>query len=196
MRIIHEIEQALVGCWRLLRGEPEATAHFDMSADGFWRSMAIGPVLAVFDGIDGWMAQTSEATHAGLPMTSGMALGVFIVSAGASLVGFCAFPLVVGLLAKPMGLGNRFGPYIIARNWLTALLSLPAYLISGMKVADTLTLDAQALLTLVFEVTVLIAGYSIARAVLDCSRSMAIGFAILDFLLSLLAYQAAINLFL
>ncbi len=190
-----EIEHAFVGCWRVLRGDQSGLALIDVSVDGFWRSFRIAAVLAVLDAIDGLVAQAYALGDEISSLTLALAIGVMLLGAVTSVLAFCAFPLAVGMLAKPMAITARYGPYITVRNWLTAFLSLPIYVLNGLTYANAVPGDVLALLVLAYEVIVLFAGYAIARALLGCSHSIALGFSLMDFLLALVITKMAYSLF-
>jgi len=196
MRLLwSEIEHAFVGCWRLVRGDQSGLALIDVSVDGFWRSFRIAAVLAVLDAGDSVAAQAYGLGDEISSMTLALAIGAMLLGAVTSVLAFCAFPVAVGLLAKPMAITARYGPYITVRNWLTAFLSLPFYVLHGLTYADAVSGDVLGLLVVTYEVVILFAGYAIARAVLGCSHSIALGFSLMDFLLALLINKIAYSLF-
>ncbi|MDR3496732.1 MAG: hypothetical protein P4L82_19225 [Ancalomicrobiaceae bacterium] len=185
MIAIRDIEEALAGCWRIAFGDATATRHFDLTADGFWRSFRLAGILAACDAVDatvGHFAGFDGSTEdAGL----GAAIWVFIVAGITSLITFCAFPLVVAGAARPMGLAARYAPYVTVRNWLAFFLSFPIYLLNAITYAGWLPIDVIGLFVLSFEVVVLLAGYSVARVVLGAPQSIAVGLSLMDFLLAL-----------
>jgi hypothetical protein len=191
--ILREIEQAAIGCWSIVRGSEAGAQRFDLSIDGFWRSFYWAFVLAILDTLDAWSAHAAvDSGEDG----SGSGSGILLVAttAIASFLTFCLFPVIVGALAKPMGLTKPYATYIIVRNWLTMFLMLPVYVIDGLTDLDILPEELRAILVLILVVATLFASMRIARVLLSTSRSLAIGFALLDFLLALLIGEAATRL--
>ena len=186
-----DIEEALAGCWRIAFGDRAAMRHFDLTADGFWGSFRLAGIIAVCDAVDATVGHFAgydgSAADAGL----GAAIWVFIVAGLTSLVTFSAFPLLVAAAARPMGLSERFAPYVTIRNWLMFFLSFPIYLLNAFTYAEWLPLDVIGLVVLSFEVVVLLAGYSVARVVLGAVKSIAIGLSLMDFLLALVIAKGA-----
>ena len=191
-RFLAEAEHAFTACWRLIRGDAAGLALLDLSIDGFWRSFRIALVLAICDSIDGWVGQSYAA--AGSPVAAADRLLLVGLSAFASLAVFCVFPVAVGLLSRPMGIAARYAPYVIARNWLMLFLSLPVYVLNALSYTNVLPVEVLELLVLTYEVAILLAGYRIALAVLECPRTMAVGFSMLDFLLALLINKLLLSL--
>lgn len=190
---LHEIEQAAIGCWRLVRKDPAGLQRFDLSLDGFWRSFRWAFVLAVLDAGDallGRMGATADP-DAGTPAA---VIWPLVVSALASLITFCLFPVVVGLLAKPMALTTRYAPYVIVRNWLTVFLSCPVYVIDLLTAFDLMPDGFREVVVIGVVVATLTAGSVIAHVVLGTTRTVSFGFALLDFLLALFIGEAASRL--
>lgn len=192
-RFLSEIRLAAIGCWMIITGDATGETCFDMSIDGFWRSFRWAFVLAVCDTIDAVIG------HAVAPVGDDAATTVnytllIVVNVIASLLTFFAFPIVVAVLARYMGLSQRYAPYIIVRNWLTVFLSIAVYVLELLVYADVLGDDLRLIVVLALYVATLYSGTTIARLLLQTSRSLSFGFALMDFLMALLIGAAAMQL--
>lgn len=122
-----EIQASLTGAWRLMSGKVEGLRLLDLSADGFWNSFfalaVAAPALAV-----GWV---SIAGRIGDPAAVSGRLDVALRLAVIDL-GSWVLPLVaLALVARRVGIGDRFVHYVVACNWASAIvawLMLPAAL--------------------------------------------------------------------
>jgi hypothetical protein len=191
--IVREIEQAAIGCWTLIRGNGAGLLRFDLSVDGFWRSFRWAFVLAVLDALDGLSLYSNTQPDENTAPSSSV-IWVLTVSAIASLLTFFVFPLIVGLLAKPMGLSKPYPTYIIVRNWLTVFISLPVYVLDGLNALGLMPVDLRELLIFVLIAVSLLAETVITRRVLGTAQSLSFGFALLDFLLTQLIAGLSLQL--
>jgi len=106
------IRAALASGWRgavqLLRRDPAAMAHFDVSVEGFWRSFA-APLLV-----------TPVNLVAVLPVALALerdATQMAVVRILTDLSAIVAFPLLMVPVARLLGLGGTYVPFIVANNF-------------------------------------------------------------------------------
>ena len=105
----------LSGAWDVMNGRIEGLNKLDLTIDGFWRSFgAVVLILPV-----ALIALASERVI--LPAVGGEVValtgGYVLLRLIAVIVDWLAFPAILALLARPMGLATRYVPYIVARNW-------------------------------------------------------------------------------
>ncbi|WP_298960747.1 hypothetical protein [uncultured Roseibium sp.] len=184
-----EIRAALDGSWLLLRSRPEGMAFFDQSLQGFWRSF-----LVVFLLVPAFLA--SGLTEKQLLLSQNLYHpDLFPDSAywTAQLVGLSmdwfALPLILAVVAVPIGVSHRYVPFIVARNWTSLLASMPyliiylLFLMGVLSPAITILLSLSCLLAIVWY------RYLIARIALQATISVSIGVVVLDLLLTLVIGQ-------
>lgn len=111
----------LSGAWDVMNGRVEGLRKLDITIDGFWRSFgAVALILPV-----AVIAMASERValsnmgHEGAALTGGYMVLRFI----AVIVDWLAFPAILALFARPMGIATHFVPYIVARNWAAVLIA-------------------------------------------------------------------------
>lgn len=136
-----EIQRYLTGAWRLMTGRADGLAMLDLSADGFWNSFfAIVVALPVL--LATWVPVTNEASGPDSPFSARL-----LYLAGLAFVDLATWLVPLALLAvaaRPLGIADRFVPYVVASNWGSALLiwfALPVALLGlfwpqGSVVAD------------------------------------------------------------
>ncbi|MEM1375990.1 MAG: hypothetical protein AAGG69_01240 [Pseudomonadota bacterium] len=116
---------------RIVRGDASALNDMDISADGFWRSfwaMAFAFPALFFT----WVASAQDLMAQGVV---GSLASLIVKEVGIELFAWLLPIFAFALLLPRLGLGNSFTPLIIARNWLTAILS---YVVAAVLLAETL----------------------------------------------------------
>ncbi|ENS71988.1 hypothetical protein [Brucella melitensis] len=120
MPSLDDIFRYFRGAWKMMLGRKDGLNFLDISAEDFWASfyaiaVALLPLFA------SWVAYAANLT-AGREEAGTRFLIVTrtaVVDIGAWLV-----PLVIiGLLAKRIGIAKRYATYVIAINWGNALLA-------------------------------------------------------------------------
>ncbi|MGQ5204359.1 hypothetical protein ACT3WP_11915 [Brucella abortus] len=120
MPSLDDIFRYFRGAWKMMLGRKDELNFLDISAEDFWASfyaiaVALPPLFA------SWVAYAANLT-AGREEAGTRFLIVTrtaVVDIGAWLV-----PLVIiGLLAKRIGIAKRYATYVIAINWGNALLA-------------------------------------------------------------------------
>ncbi|MEQ8297894.1 transporter [Nitratireductor alexandrii] len=162
-----DIQTYMTGAWRLMMGKPEAVRLFDLSADGFWNSF-YAIVVAVPALTVGWASFAGDFAVG----ASGRFGIVFLL--GVIDLATWVLPLIVlALVAKPLGVGDRFVPYVVASNWGSALLiwlMLPATLVRLLAPgADELA----ALLSLAAFLVTMALSWRLTNAVIDRGAGLA-----------------------
>ena len=112
---------SLSGAWDVMNGRAEGLNKLDLTIDGFWRSFgAIALILPV--------ALIALASERAVPLAAGgeavaLSGGYVLLRLIAVIVDWLAFPAILALLARPMGIATRYVPYIVARNWAAVLVA-------------------------------------------------------------------------
>ncbi len=178
----------------LFLGRPGALARFDVSLDGFWRSFAaivlVLPSYAIsLMAIRRGQMQQLPADVVDVPWVGFAAERVVVLG-----LDWMALPLVLALLAGRLGIGGRYVPYIVARNWAApvaaALNAVPALFYAAGLIDE----EIAAILTVVVLLVILHYGYRIARQALAVPIGLAIGIVVLDLLLGLLVSETVTRL--
>jgi hypothetical protein len=126
------IRENLVGAWQILSGRPEGLNRLDTSIEGFWRSFAIVVVIApiAFLTLVGEEVAPADSAAVVEPLTTAGVL-LFAITV---LVDWFAFPLVFALLAPSFGLGSRYIPFIVARNWASIYISAIVAIVHVLRI--------------------------------------------------------------
>ncbi|WP_136657545.1 hypothetical protein [Nitratireductor sp. XY-223] len=171
---INEVTAYVTGVVRMIRDEPEGLQLLDLSAEGFWRSFwAIVyslPAYLVFWTTDR-LAQLTENPEAEL------GVGFFLRSAVTDLAGIAAALLAVAVIARPIGISDRFVQWVVAGNWL----SLPLNYVMAAITLFSLGLfgfDGSFILVIVF-IAALVISWRVYRVALDGDGLLAFGILVL-----------------
>ncbi|WP_181708299.1 hypothetical protein [Chthonobacter rhizosphaerae] len=120
-----EISRSTHAAWTLFKGDPAGLRQLDVSFDGFWRSFGVIllllPALGILIASErlfilGHTAMTPETFPAGaFLLTRLLAVGLDWVD----------YPLLLALLARPLGLTRRYVPLVVALNWASLVAVIP-----------------------------------------------------------------------
>lgn len=155
-----EIQRYVAGAWQMMiTARPDGLRLLDISADGFWRSfwallLALPPMFIA------WVAAapayvTAEAGKLSVVLRLGLIdFAVWLV------------PLVaLALLARPIGMADRFAHFVISGNWGGAVI---AWLLAPVSLLLLFVPEGEGggLLSLVAFVVSLTLGWRLAHAAL------------------------------
>lgn len=191
MIAIEELVDNVRASVRLLLGDRMAPAAFDVSLDGFWRSFAVIGLLAP-TALVSILADHALSGGQLDPAPLSIRLGIGAV---AYVLGWIAFPLVLALLARPFDLGRAYVPWMVARNWTSIPAALPAFVVTLAWLLGLLPTELLGIASLASLGFSLYCTYVVARLVAGLAIAHAIGFVLLDFLLSLLVEGGLDRLF-
>lgn len=180
-----------IGCvTRMLRGDPRALGDMDISADGFWRSFEAFPA-ALPALIFAWVVEARQIEAAG----SLAPLGSLIARMAVLEIVFWILPVIVlAFVLRALRMQQRFSQLIIARNWLSALMS---YVFVSVPLAEMLlnggqTSQATAFLTLATIGIMLWFSVRVTRTALNVTPMVAVGFVAVE---TLITYPLAVSLY-
>ena len=120
--------------------------------------------------------------------------GDIVAQALALLVDWVTFPLVFALLARPLGLGARYVPFIVTRNWAAVIAYAIVSVVSVLHILGVLPSVLAALLMYAAIAIYLRFFYVIVRTTLAVPMSVALPIVIVDFLISLTIGMVAARL--
>jgi hypothetical protein len=182
---IATLRDNLAGAWAIMRGRAEGLTRLDLTLEGFWRSFAAIVLLAPF-AVLALISQQRLAAAAGeSPVAGGLGL-----EAVALLIDWFAFPLVFAILARPLGLGGRYVPFIVARNWASVIIAAMVAAVHATHVLGLLPSRFAPVLLFVAVAIALRFSYVIARTTLGVPIGLAIPIVVLDLLISLTVWAA------
>jgi len=120
MPSLDDIFRYFTGVWKMMLGRKDGLAYLDISAEDFWASfyaiiVALPPLLAT------WVAYSADLT-AGRD-EAGLRLAIVIRAAFVDIAAWIIPLVIIGLLARRIGISKRYAPYVIATNWGSALLA-------------------------------------------------------------------------
>jgi hypothetical protein len=160
--------------------------RLDTSIEGFWRSFALVLVVAplAVQTLIGEEAAPADAAAVIEPLTAAS----IILFAITVLVDWFTFPLVFALLAPSFGLGSRYVPFIVARNWASVIISGIVAIVHVLRIFGLLPIVILPFALLFVLGLALWLSYVIVRTTLSVSITMALPIVVLDFLLSLVIW--------
>jgi hypothetical protein len=176
----------LAGAWQVLLGRPEGLNRLDTSMEGFWRSFAVVILIAPFAFL-ALLSQEPSLSESGIPLPlTRSAVALYGV---ALLVDWFTFPLVFAFLAKPLGLGSRYVPFIVARNWAAVIIGPMVAVVHALHLLGVLPSVAMPFAVIIATAVALRFAYVIARTALVVSMAIALPIVVVDFLISLVIWS-------
>ena len=180
-----EIRRSLEAAWLLFLNRPEAMRLFDASIVGFWRSFqAIGLIVPVY--VLTVIADEQHLLTDAIAERGFSEPGFLIGKAVALGVDWIAFPILLALAARPLGIARAYPAYIVARNWAAVVAAVPFGAIALVSLVGLIGNQIGAILSFVAIVVILRYNFLVARAALGASVGLAAGLVAADFLVSLL----------
>ena len=168
-----EVHRSLRGTLDLLNRRVEGLRAFDMSERGFWRSFA-----AIWITLPAYVVSLAlERMHlgilkAGQPLFSNVVLDLGV--ALAHIASFLALPVAMIWLARSLRLTDRYVPFVIVTNWISAagllVLSIPALLLFAGWAPPALSI----LFKIAFGAIVLHVQWFATKATLNVSNGLAL----------------------
>jgi len=186
-----QIVAALIGAARLYRFDPAGFDRFERTERAFWQSFFCAVLVAPLS-IALTMLEFSIPPPEDVPVAPAPdLLALVAVRAIAYVINWTAFPLAMAYLTRQIDRADRYFPYMVAYNWVTA----PQYAVtlvvavvaewSGLPGPLPTILDLAAL---AYALAVLL---FVAHHALDIGRGTAALIVAIDFLLGALIQEVA-----
>lgn len=126
---VEDIQQHLLGVWRMMTGRRDSIRLLDLSVDGFWNSF-FAIVVALPALLVGWVPLAGELAG---PEARFAGRVLLLVRLAIVDIGSWVLPLAaLAAVASYAGIRDRFVHYVVASNWGSALFAwfmLPASLL-------------------------------------------------------------------
>jgi len=188
MTKIQEIQQALIGCFKILRRDQSAQQNFNLSADGFWFSFWALPLVVILNITE----KSMGFKLAGLSEISFFQIFGFSASV---LVSWGIFLAAMSVLSRYLGFTNSFPAFVIVYNWAQFAISLAWTILSVLLVGLSGGGSGAffGLLVMFFSYVYL---FLIIKDTLDLDNGVAAGVCFVEFAIAILINYLAIQLFL
>lgn len=175
-----EARFALIGLWRLARGDHGGLGCFDRSVEGFWRSFRAAilcyPLYLVL-----LMMRVAAADW----QNSG-GLRIVTVETIGYIISWTAFPLAILSVTRWIGRSNRFFDFLVPYNWYQLPQSVLFVLVGLVSANGPSGSAAVQALTIIAAAAVLGFEWYLARVALDTTRSAAALVVLVDLVLGAL----------
>lgn len=179
--------RALYGAYRLARLDATGMSHFDVSADGFWKSffaaVIVAPLYVLFLLLH-FQAGENDASF----------FRYVSIETIAYVITWVLFPLVMAGMTKFLGREDKFIAYIIAYNWASVWQNAVYLPVQILIAAGVLSAEAGASFSIAVLMAVLFYVWFITRTALDVPVSTAAAIVVIDLLLSVLVNGFAVSM--
>jgi hypothetical protein len=166
------VQRHLSAAWQMMNGKADGLRALDISADGFWNSF-FGIVVALPPLIVSWVSYADLSPELSETFRDRMAIVVKL--AVIDLASWVVPIIGLALVAKRVGLADRFVHYVIAGNWSTAII---AWLMVPPSIVLLFAPDARefaSLLSLVLFILSLIFDWRMTNTALGKGAAVATG---------------------
>ena len=185
-----EIVRSLTGAWTLFLDRADAMRFFNVSIDGFWRSfyaiLLILPAYLIVVVAERARIFSEPATGVGFDG------GAFFINKILMIgLDWVTLPIILALVAGPLGVARTYVPYVVARNWAAVLATTPFGIIELFYLLGLIGSGVAGLIALVVLVIVIRYNYLIARRALGADIGLAVGLIIADLAISLVVVGVA-----
>ncbi|MCX2724120.1 hypothetical protein [Roseibium salinum] len=186
---LDEIRAALDGSWLLLRNRPEGMTFFDQSIQGFWRSFTVVVLLVPVLLVSGLAEKQFFFAENLFPPDAFPDQAYWTAQFIGLGMDWIALPVLLALVAVPIGISHRYVPFIVARNWTSLLASVPYMITYLLFLLGIISSGIAVLLSFSCLLVVLWYRFLVARIALQAPISLAIGVVVLDIVLTLVIAQ-------
>jgi hypothetical protein len=166
------VQRHLAAAWQMMNGKADGLRELDISADGFWNSffaivVALPPLIVSWVSYADLSQDLSETFRDRMSAVAKLAV-IDLASWVVPIIG-------LALVAKRVGIADRFVHYVIAGNWSTAII---AWLMVPPSIVLLFAPDAHAfasLLSLVLFILSLIFDWRMTNTALGKGAAVATG---------------------
>src|SRR5690606_30773079 len=143
-----EVTRSLTGAWHLFLDRRDALSFFNISYDGFWRSFAaIILVLPFYTCIA--LAERARLLSDSL-VDDSFDGNIFLLNKALALaLDWIMLPLILALVARPLGVGRSYVTYVVARNWGAVIAVAPFGLLSLLSLLGLVSEAVAGLIALI-----------------------------------------------
>jgi hypothetical protein len=166
-----EFGRSLSGAVQLLNRDEDGLRRFPVSIEAFWRSF--GAVVLTAPAFV--TALAADRLRLGLPLEEGLFSDPTHVTARLVLAGaaWIAFPILMIMVARWLGLGHRYVRFVIAYNWSAVLVSAILAFPTAMYVTGLASSALSTLFVVAFAIIVFRLRWFLAKAALGVSGGLA-----------------------
>jgi len=166
------VQRHLAAAWQMMNGKADGLRELDISADGFWNSffaivVALPPLIVSWVSYADLSQDLSETFRDRMSAVAKLAV-IDLASWVVPIIG-------LALVAKRVGIADRFVHYVIAGNWSTAII---AWLMVPPSIVLLFAPDAHtfaSLLSLVLFILSLIFDWRMTNTALGKGAAVATG---------------------
>ena len=179
-----QVQHYLSGIAAMARGDAQGLSQLDLSYRGFWQSFwAYAYALPAFGFL--WFTdrhiylETAENAEAGADYIFRAVLS--------DVVGIALSIGVIALLARPLGMSDRFGHWLISANWLSLPLAYLVALVLALVVIVSPPDGLVVITMILLQVALLVVSFRVYKAAFDGDGMLAFGVIAITFVIELMA---------
>ena len=181
-----EIRASILGVIKVFKGEADALLHFNLSAEGFWRSFqAIWLILVPY-----FIAMLAErhtlAGNMALELSAFPSGQFFFAKLSTIGLEWIMMPIALALLAGVLAIKREYSSYIIVRNWASVVMTWVFFIPTLASIAKLISIEVVLFIQLGLLGLVVFFSFRIARLTLQKPASFCVALVGIDFMAGLL----------
>ena len=183
----NEVARSLTGAWQVFLDKPDAARFFDLSVEGFWRSFRAFALMIPLYALAA--AAEYQSLIAGNADVSDSAF--VLAKTIASGIDWILFPILLALIAEPLGITPSYTSFVIVRNWGSVLANIPSAIVNLLYILGVLDDEVTQIVSLIVVIVQLRYAYLIASRTLGAGIALAAAIVVGDVAVSLMIMAIA-----
>ena len=184
-----EVRASILGVIKIFKGEADALSHFNLSAEGFWRSFqALWLILVPY-----FIAMLAErhtlVGNMAIELSAFPSAQFFFTKLSTIGLEWIMMPIVLALLAGVLAIKREYSSYIIARNWASVVMTWVFFIPTLASIAKLVSIEMALFIQLGLLGLVALLSFRIARLTLQKPASFCVALVGIDFMAGLLLSQ-------
>jgi len=184
-----EIRASIIGAIKVFKGEADALSHFNLSAEGFWRSFQALWLILVPYFITMLAERNTLTNKMGIELSAFPSTQFFFAKFSNIGLEWIMMPIALALLAGVLSIKREYSSYIVVRNWASVVMTWVFFIPTLASIAKLVSIELALFIQLGLLGLVAFFSFRIARTTLQKPASFCIALVAIDFMAGLLLSQ-------
>ena len=184
-----EIRASILGVIKVFKGEADALSHFNLSAEGFWRSFQALWLILVPYFIAMLAERNTLVSNMGIELSAFPSAQFFFAKLSNIGLEWIMMPIILALLAGVLDIKREYSNYIIVRNWASVVMTWVFFIPTLASIAKLVSIELVLFIQLGLLGLVVFLSFRVARTTLQKPASFCATLVGIDFMAGLMLSQ-------